>query len=98
VSVENTKLARRALKPDVSLSAAKKRAEAEKKGPENSCRSHTKIYVIRERAADGQSNSLCSLNSPLPTAGIVAPILSNQADAAGSSRINLLCLKLYKSE
>jgi len=42
VSVENTKLARRALKPDVSLSAAKKRAEAEKKDPK------THAEVIRK--------------------------------------------------
>jgi len=56
------------LEPLVLGNAAKKRAEPEKERPEERCRSRMNIYAIRERAADGQGNFLCSLNRALPTA------------------------------
>jgi len=34
------------------------------------------MYVIRERADDGQNTSLCSLDRPLPTTALHKPILT----------------------
>jgi len=46
------------------LQQQKKTPKLRKKRPEDPCRSHTNFYVIRERAADGQNNFLCSPNRP----------------------------------